>query len=350
MKKKKIIKIRTTSKHKGWRGVFHINRTPKYPWKKAISAAITMGLPFLIGALFGHIEWGLLAGIGGFTSLYVHNESYKQRAIKLIIVNIGLVVSFALGIICGFSFLSTSLILGIISFLSTFICSAYKVLPPSGYFFVLVCGIGTGLQMTLTAALLPIGIALMGGCLAWLIGMSEWFFDIKEITQTTRNHTWKAALNDSSILLASIRNGAAIFVATLIAFALGFHRPYWVSISCASVLQGATISIILHRSFQRSIGTAVGVFIAGGILALQPSYWLLGLCVMTLQFLVEMIIVRNYAFAVVFITPLALLIAETGRSDTVIPALIEARLLETLLGCAIGLATAYLIWKRSEKS
>jgi uncharacterized membrane protein YccC len=102
---------------------------------------------------------------------------------------------------------------------------------------------------------------------------------------------------------------------------------------------------VVNRTIQRSIGTAVGVIIAGGIFIMQPSIWMLGLYVMILQFVTELIIVRNYAFAVIFITPLALIIAETGRADMTISTLIGSRLLDTLLGCAIGAAAALLYWK-----
>ncbi|GAA3313018.1 hypothetical protein GCM10020331_002180 [Ectobacillus funiculus] len=67
-----------------------------------------------------------------------------------------------------------------------------------------------------------------------------------------------------------------------------------------------------------------------------------------LQFVVELIIVRNYAFAVVFITPLALIIAESGQPNMPVSTLIGARLLDTLLGSAIGLMGAFL-WRNFDK-
>jgi uncharacterized membrane protein YccC len=105
---------------------------------------------------------------------------------------------------------------------------------------------------------------------------------------------------------------------------------------------------MLHRALQRSVGTAVGILIAGGIFALNPSFLMLGLWVIMLQFVVELIIVRNYAFAVVFITPLALIIAESGQPNMPVSTLIGARLLDTLLGSAIGLVGAFL-WRKFDK-
>ncbi|GAA3313021.1 hypothetical protein GCM10020331_002190 [Ectobacillus funiculus] len=79
----------------------------------------------------------------------------------------------------------------------------------------------------------------------------------------------------SQVVSASYRSGLVILIATFIAYALGIERLYWVPLSCASVLQGATILAVLHRALQRSVGTAVGILIAGGIFALNPSFFLM---------------------------------------------------------------------------
>jgi hypothetical protein len=43
-----------------------VNRKP-FPWMKAISAGVTSALPVMIGLWFGSFEYGLIAGMGGFT-------------------------------------------------------------------------------------------------------------------------------------------------------------------------------------------------------------------------------------------------------------------------------------------
>ncbi|WP_019123103.1 FUSC family protein [Brevibacillus massiliensis] len=336
-----------------WRGVFHINRKPQSPWSKATIAALSIGIPFVIGGFLGQLQWALLAGIGGYTSLYVHNESYKQRAVKLLWVNLGLTVSFGLGLITAASPWAMALAIGGVSAASTFLCGVFRVPPPAGFFFVLVCAVGTGLPVDLSATPLRMGIAFLGGCLAWVIAMSGWLLgsgyrgtNETQVTNRGARHEFRSAFDlHSPIWATSLRNGIAVLFATLLAFAFGIERPYWVPLSCASVLRGATMLDVVNRTIQRSIGTAVGVIIAGGIFIMQPSIWMLGLYVMILQFVTELIIVRNYAFAVIFITPLALIIAETGRADMTISTLIGSRLLDTLLGCAIGAAAALLYWK-----
>lgn len=87
--------------------------------------------------------------------------------------------------------------------------------------------------------------------------------------------------------------------------------------------------------------------LAGVILAAAPTGGWLVLTVMLLQFIIQMLVVRNYALGVVFITAVALVIASGGaRMDNVTGALL-ARGVDTTIGCAIGLAVFVLLRGRA---
>ena len=58
-----------------------------------------------------------------------------------------------------------------------------------------------------------------------------------------------------------------------------------------------------------------------------------------LVFIIETLVVRHYGFAVVFITPLTIFLADAALLGHNAPdAIIMARLLDTILGCVVGLA------------
>lgn len=65
--------------HTTFKQAFELKKNP-FPWIKALSAGIAAASPVFIGLLFGNLAYGLLAGIGGFTYLYVFNQPYHQRA------------------------------------------------------------------------------------------------------------------------------------------------------------------------------------------------------------------------------------------------------------------------------
>jgi uncharacterized membrane protein YccC len=71
---------------------------------------------------------------------------------------------------------------------------------------------------------------------------------------------------------------------------------------------------------------------------------------MAMTALTELFIVKNYAVAAVFITPNALLIAETSSQIHNISYFASARITDILIGSAIGLIGTYIIGRSSASS
>src|SRR3546814_11900892 len=83
------------------------------------------------------------------------------------------------------------------------------------------------------------------------------------------------------------------------------------------------------------------MLVAGVLLSLPLDPWRIALSVMVLAFLVESLVVRHYGLAVVFITPLTILLADAavlGTGESAVDALVRARFMGTALGCVVGLA------------
>ncbi|MBB6734232.1 FUSC family protein [Cohnella zeiphila] len=155
---------------------------------------------------------------------------------------------------------------------------------------------------------------------------------------------------NSIVLLLSLRFAAVLAFAALIARGLELNRSYWVPLSCASVMLGATVLATFHRAIQRSIGTMIGILAASAILSLRPEGYVVSFAIMLFTFGAELFLVRNYAITVLFVTPNALLMAEANSriQDTVCFA--GARLTDVLVGSLIGLAGVLLIGRRSASS
>ena len=68
--------------------------------------------------------------------------------------------------------------------------------------------------------------------------------------------------------------------------------------------------LVWQRSLQRILGTFLGLgpcwLLLGG--STSPVY--LCICIMVLQLIVEMLVVRQYALAVIFITPLTIFLGS----------------------------------------
>ncbi|WP_158306702.1 FUSC family protein [Alicyclobacillus acidocaldarius] len=144
--------------------------------------------------------------------------------------------------------------------------------------------------------------------------------------------------------MGALRMAVGLFASAVIAHAIGSPRSYWAAVGCAATLVGMTVMGTLHRAIQRALGSALGVVLAGAILRAHPRPMELALVLFALQTVAELLIPRNYGLAVILITPLAILIAETGHASLGAPAIVQARLWDTLLGCAIALALR-LLWR-----
>ncbi|MBX3682348.1 MAG: FUSC family protein, partial [Thauera sp.] len=52
-------------------------------WQLAFAAALASGLPLMVGAWFGHLEYGLISSIGGLALLYLPNTPMSHRMVWL---------------------------------------------------------------------------------------------------------------------------------------------------------------------------------------------------------------------------------------------------------------------------
>ncbi|WP_336799005.1 FUSC family protein [Kaistia sp. MMO-174] len=142
----------------------------------------------------------------------------------------------------------------------------------------------------------------------------------------------------SPALLVTARVGVATAVAGTLGAMLGLERAYWCIAAAMLILhQGLDWARTLQRGVERMAGTMVGLLLAGSILALQPGGLWLAVTLMCLQFVIEMIVIRNYALAVVFITAAALTIASGGHPVPDVGHLLWVRGIDTVIGCVVGL-------------
>ena len=104
---------------------------------------------------------------------------------------------------------------------------------------------------------------------------------------------------------------------------------------------GRTMALVelqqLRRSRLRTEVYAGLVILAVMVLPFTPLG--MALLITLLAFVIEILVVRHYGLAVVFITPLTIYLAEAATMGQGTPGeLVQARLLDTVLGCLVGLA------------
>jgi uncharacterized membrane protein YccC len=149
----------------------------------------------------------------------------------------------------------------------------------------------------------------------------------------------------SGQLRVVVRVGVAALIAGGLAALLGVDRAYWAIAAAVLVLhQGFDRRRTLRRGIERSVGTWVGLGLAGVLLAVHPEGLWLAATLALLQFIIEMLVIPAYAIAAVFITAAALLIASGGHPIDDLAGFLIPRGIDTLIGAAVAvvvyLATA----------
>ena len=142
----------------------------------------------------------------------------------------------------------------------------------------------------------------------------------------------------SPTLVASLRVGLAAAIAASVGAALDLERAYWIVAAAVLIVhQGWDWHRSVQRGLERITGTLLGLALAGAVLWLAPQGLWLALTLAALQFLICMLVVHNYALAVVFITGIAITMASGGQVGDNIAELLWTRAIDTIIGCTIGI-------------
>ncbi|MFK0524249.1 FUSC family protein [Paenibacillus illinoisensis] len=182
-----------------YREAFRIKPIP-LNWFRGIGSAISVGIPSLIGFLIGDPALGILASVGGFTFLYVSNEPYSQRAVRLFWIALGLTASFALGALSSYNDVLMVLMFGVIGFISTLLFKLFEIVGPGGLFIVLAYAIGTSMPHDLAVLGSKVLCVLLGAIFAWIVAMTGVFVN----PHRNENKAVSAVYQSLASLLSSI--------------------------------------------------------------------------------------------------------------------------------------------------
>ncbi|QBI54570.1 FUSC family protein [Streptomonospora litoralis] len=157
----------------------------------------------------------------------------------------------------------------------------------------------------------------------------------------------RSSLSRGSLLRpTTLRMGITVAVAGVAGLALGIDRFYWISITATAVLQGGNVVLTVNRSLQRALGTLVGVLIGALLLSVQLPLAVTVVLAACFMGLTQLVVPRNFFYASIFLTPMALILAHTAAPNPV-EQLAQARLVDTLLGSLAGMVGAVVLWRRA---
>ena len=291
-----------------------------------------------VAAWFGEVGYGALASIGAMTILYVPRTRLDHRMISVMTAAFAMIACYAFGQITQLVPVARVPVIMVVSMLVVAGCRYFCVGPPSALFFIMATAIGAYTPGDVTDAPLKLGIFALGAIGAVIIAF---FYNlhILRFRDPQPSPSPPDNLIDKVVAHAAIV-GLFVGLSLLAAQWLALEKPYWVPVSCLAVIQASTLRAAWERQTHRIVGTVIGLGVTWALVRYAVDPWAIAFAVTLLTFCIETAIVRHYAFAAIFITPLTILLAESSTSGGAAGswALIAARLADTVLGSLIGLA------------
>jgi hypothetical protein len=329
------------------RSLFTLPPAPGPRWPIALQAALSMFLPVALFTALGHPEIGLQAAGGAFTAIYLAWASPARRVRLLPLIGCALLACAAIGAVVAPFPVAAATGLVVLSILAGALHYGYRLGPPGPIFFVLVYGLATHVTSIVDGRRLVeplpfLGAVTAGAAIAYAIAVVA-FLLMRKRSGGIEPPMPRIPRLDAEARALLIRVAIVAVAGTLLSVLLvDAERAYWtVTAGLAVIGVNAGRRVAFIRGSQRLVGTIVGAMLFAGLAFIPIPVYVLPFLLGALQFAIEMLVVRNYALALVFITPLVLIITSTaaGGSGGVADQLVWERVLDTLVGATLGAVT-----------
>ncbi|TCI97408.1 FUSC family protein [Aeromicrobium sp. IC_218] len=302
----------------------------------ALRAGLTLAVPLVLLWAVDRLDLALAATFGAFTALYGRTHSHRSRTAMQATAGVVLVAAVGLGTAVGTSehraWLSVAAMV-LVAALAPVVSRACAWHPPGALFPVFAVGATSAHPSTAHDVVLAVLVSAATAVLALVVGRvgllhgphrpEPWGVDLRGTLASRRTRT--------DVAVTALAVGTAAVLAT----ALDLGHAYWAAVGAAAATSGPTAGARVSRAVQRSVGTLAGVVVAAGLLALEPSALVSIVLAIALQVVAELLVGRNYALALVAVTPLALLMVHLAAPSTTAE-LVGDRVVDTVLGAGVG--------------
>ncbi|MFF4837952.1 FUSC family protein [Streptomyces sp. NPDC001315] len=322
--------------------------------RSATIAAVCTAAPVLAGQALGQPVLGLVASTGSLAALYGDRGTPRQEVDAVAGAALALAMGMAIGSsLAGHTWLA---VLGtaLWATVAALLFALIQARPPGIVMPVLVCSVGTGLPPGHTG-LRVLAVAAVGCAatvLSWLVakfsaagGSSQ--PPSAEDESRSRLLVAPKSLPFSPLPWMAVRTGAAVGLAGVASLLCQVGRPYWAMAAAAAVLARGSHAVSANsRAVLRGVGTTVGCLLAGALAATHPRGLAIAVLLAALTFVIELVVARNYAIAMVFVTPLSVLLVTSATGASAVLTITADRLLETVLGCVAAAVAGQLVTRR----
>lgn len=318
--------------------LLRVNKSQR-PWHMPIIIAITVSFPVFVGAYFDAIPSGIMGSLGAMVVLNMPLVgSLAHRMSTVMAWGFAMSLCFALGLLAQQIPILRLPVFTLMAFAVVFFGRYYQSAPPAGLFVMMAGAIALFIPLPLAQVLSATGLVMLGSGFALVMATlySLFLLATRRPILPAPSYSYVPDTISESLIVTGF-----VSLALCITLFLEMSNPYWAAVSCFIIIQGIHLRTMWIKQLHRLLGTLVGIGLAGWMLSWGLERWQIAIAVLTMMLCIESLVDRHYGLAVVFITPLTLFIAEYSSGQPLLPQVyqevIDARLLDTALGCLVGL-------------
>lgn len=315
------------------------HRTP------ALRVAAGVGIPLIALVLIGRVDLTIFAVFGALTGVFGRVEPHWLRLKHQSLAGLLMSLSIVGGVISGGAGITGWPLVGIGTIIAGVLSLGGDILRlrPAGPLFFIFAFMATAavpfdgqLWEAAVAGVGSVGVALGLGFMGRLWARR---------TEPDRQLGEPPLPPWSRIYAQAARYVVAVGLAGAIAIASGLGHDYWAMVAACAPIAVADASGGMVRSVHRVIGTYGGVLLTAALLLVDWPPLGLAILLASLQFIGEVFVISHYSLALVFITPMALMMTEfVAPGPTGV--LIADRALETTIGAAVAFLVILLSTRR----
>lgn len=305
----------------------------------ALRAGASVGVPLLTCLALDRPQWTLYAAFGSFAALYGRDRVHAARAMTQVSAGVALTAAVLAGaLVAELGTTPWTLVGGaaIIAVLGQLVSDVFDWHPPGPLFVTFAFGAVGSAPPLHDSLWVPVLVSSAAAGFSVAVGAVG--------AVVRRQHSpWPGVRRETSWHF--VRLAVAVVVSGALAHLSGLGHPYWAMVAALATLAGRDHHARWLRGWLRALGTLLGLLPAALLLALHLDPVALVLTVIVLQFLTEILIGRNYGLALLFITPLALLMGQLAVERPIGQLLLD-RGIETLIGAAVALVMVVIELRR----
>ncbi|MEU4562358.1 FUSC family protein [Actinoplanes sp. NPDC023936] len=345
----------------------------------ALRAGVSVAAPLLVVLLIDRPHWSMYAAFGAFTSLYGRTRTGRSRLAMQSGAAAALVLAVLIGVLVSVLEARTWLavvIAALIGGAGSALASVAEWHPPGALFLVFAFGAVASVHHQLADLPPAVAVAAASAVFSLLVGSMSAL--VRAVRRTSAGPAAGASAAGGSVagppaagasaagasaagvsaagasavdlgelpradvrvrlrhaLPGSVSVAVSALVAGAVATGFGIGHPYWATVAAVAPLAARGRSAQLVRAAHRIAGTLGGLLIAALVLAPGFGPYPAVAILAVLQITAELLVGRNYGVAMLFITPLALLMNQVAAPRPM-AGLLWDRGLETLIGGAVA--------------